>query len=184
MKKEEVRKQIRALLNTLPQDTIKEKTKKIHNNLFLVKQWKEASVIGITMSMGKEVDTYSIIERAWEEKKTVVVPRCNRQTHELVFRKLTTFSQLEETFFGLKEPIEEETERWEQEIDLLLVPGVVFTKKGERIGYGGGYYDRYLNSHNSYLISICFEIQIIKYIETESHDKNVMIVITEDNIYK
>ena len=95
--------------------------------------------------MENEVNTYPIIEKAWEEGKKVVVPKCNKEARTMSFRKISNFDQLETVYMNLREPIPALTEEVNaDEIDLQIVPGVAYTERGERIGYGGGYYDRYL----------------------------------------
>ena len=109
------------------------------------KKWAEAKTIGITLSMENEVNTYPIIEKAWKEGKRVVVPKCNKETRTMSFRQISNFDQLETVYMNLREPIPALTEEVNaDEIDLQIVPGVAYTERGERIGYGGGYYDRYL----------------------------------------
>lgn len=92
----------------------------------------------------------------------------------MIFRQITNFDQLETVYMSLREPIPALTVETEaNEIDLLFVPGVAYTRRGERIGYGGGYYDRYLLQYEGKTLSLAFDFQIVSYIPIESFDQNV-----------
>ena len=109
---------------------------------------KIAANIGVTISRFPEVDTQPIIEAAWKWENKIAVPKCIRETKEMDFRLLTSFDELETVYMDLLEPIVEQTESMgKEEIDLQIVPGVVFSNEGYRIGFGGGYYDRYLKDY-------------------------------------
>lgn len=140
----------------------------------------EASTIGITISNKPEIDTIQLIEELWKLDKKVAVPKCNPKTREMSFYAIESFAQLETVYMHLREPIPEKCEFVDaNEMDVILVPGVVFDKFGYRIGYGGGYYDRYiLNYKKGMLISLLFEEQLYEHIPTEAHDCPVDIIVT------
>ncbi|WP_426980249.1 5-formyltetrahydrofolate cyclo-ligase [Bacillus pseudomycoides] len=182
MKEEKVRlrKKIVEQMNFLSKEQHKTLSEQIVFFLYEQKEWREAKTIGITLSMEHEVNTYVIIEQAWREGKKVVVPKCNRETRTMIFRQITNFDQLETVYMSLREPIPALTVETEaNEIDLLFVPGVAYTRRGERIGYGGGYYDRYLLQYEGKTLSLAFDFQIVSYIPIESFDQNVQKIITE-----
>ncbi|MEN1934778.1 5-formyltetrahydrofolate cyclo-ligase [Paenibacillus sp. 102] len=182
MKEEKVRlrKKIVGQMNSLPKEQHKTLSEQIVFSLYEQKEWKDAQLIGITLSMENEVNTYVIIEQAWREGKKVVVPKCNRETRTMTFRQITNFDQLETVYMSLREPIPALTVEVEaNEIELLFVPGVAYTRRGERIGYGGGYYDRYLAEYEGKTLSLAFDFQIVSYIPTEPFDQNVQKIITE-----
>lgn len=140
----------------------------------------EAKTIGITISHKPEVDTISFIEELWQLGKKVAVPKCNPKTREMSFYVIETFAQLETVYMHLREPIPERCEFVDaNDMDVILVPGVVFDEAGYRIGYGGGYYDRYvLNYKKGKLISLLFDEQIVHHVPTEAHDCPVDIIVT------
>ena len=124
--------------------------------------------------MENEVNTYPIIEKAWEEGKKVVVPKCNKGTRTMSFRQINNFDRLETVYMNLREPIPGLTEEVNMdEIDLQIVPGVAYTERGERIGYGGGYYDRYLVHYKGKTLSLAYDFQMVKHIPVEPFDKNI-----------
>ena len=93
-----------------------------------------------------EIPTFHIIEQAWHEGKEVAVPKCNPENKAMEFKKITSFEQLESVYSGLLEPVAETVKvRDQHDLDLLIVPGLAFTKDGYRLGFGGGYYDRFLS---------------------------------------
>ncbi|MBC6974474.1 5-formyltetrahydrofolate cyclo-ligase [Bacillus sp. Xin] len=182
MKEEKVRlrKKIVEQMNALSKEQHKTLSEQIVFSLYEQKEWRDAQTIGITLSMEHEVNTYVIIKQAWREGKKVVVPKCNRETRTMTFRQITNFDQLETVYMSLREPIPALTVEIEaNEIDLLFVPGVAYTRRGERIGYGGGYYDRYLLQYEGKTLSLAFGFQIVNYIPTEPFDQNVQKIITE-----
>ncbi|QBP94357.1 5-formyltetrahydrofolate cyclo-ligase [Bacillus mycoides] len=175
-----LRKQIIEHMNSLSEERYTTLSEQIAASLYAQKEWVEAKTIGITLSMEHEVNTYPIIEKAWEEGKKVVVPKCNKGTRTMSFRKISNFDQLETVYMNLREPIPVLTEEVNaDEIDLQIVPGVAYTERGERIGYGGGYYDRYLVHYKGKALSLAYSFQMVEHIPVEPFDKNVEKIITE-----
>ncbi|HHX7181082.1 5-formyltetrahydrofolate cyclo-ligase [Bacillus cereus group sp. BY128LC] len=175
-----LRKQIIEHMNSLSKERYTTLSEQIAFSLYAQKEWTEAKTIGITLSMENEVNTYSIIEKAWEEGKKVVVPKCNKETRTMSFRQISNFDQLETVYMNLREPIPALTEEVNaDEIDLQIVPGVAYTERGERIGYGGGYYDRYLMHYKGKTLSLAYSFQMVDHIPIEPFDKNVEKIITE-----
>ncbi|MBH0362133.1 5-formyltetrahydrofolate cyclo-ligase [Bacillus toyonensis] len=182
MKEEKIRlrKQIIEHMNSLSEEQYATLSEQIAVSLYAQKEWVEAETIGITLSMENEVNTYPIIEKAWEEGKKVVVPKCNTGTRTMSFRQISNFDQLETVYMHLREPIPSLTEEVNaDEINLQIVPGVAYTERGERIGYGGGYYDRYLVHYKGKTLSLAYDFQMVKQIPVEPFDKNVEKIITE-----
>ncbi|CRK84137.1 5-formyltetrahydrofolate cyclo-ligase [Neobacillus massiliamazoniensis] len=181
--KNSVRKQMKETLSHLTTPLYEDYSYKIAKRLYDEQDWKDAAVIGITISKQPEVDTYQIIRKAWELGKRVVVPKCIPKEKKLLFRALTEFSQLESVFYGLLEPIEAKTEEVvPSQIDLLIVPGLAYTQAGYRLGFGGGYYDRFLRDYDGKTISLAFNCQIIPQIDLEEHDLPVSKIITNTGV--
>ncbi|WP_270339940.1 5-formyltetrahydrofolate cyclo-ligase [Bacillus mobilis] len=175
-----LRKQIIEHMNSLSEERYTTLSEQIAFSLYAQKEWAEAKTIGITLSMENEVNTYPIIEKAWEEGKNVVVPKCNKGTRTMSFRQISNFDQLETVYMNLREPIPALTEEvGADDIDLQIVPGVAYTGRGERIGYGGGFYDRYLVHYKGKTLSLAYSFQMVEHIPVEPFDKNVEKIITE-----
>jgi 5-formyltetrahydrofolate cyclo-ligase len=181
--KQTVRKTMKARLANMKKPEYEDKSYQIAQRLFSDPYWKEANAIAITVSNPPEVDTLQIIRKGWELGKKIAVPKCIPESKEMVFRTLARFSELESGYFGLYEPIVDQTEAVSaNDLDLIIVPGVAFSCDGYRIGHGGGYYDRYLTNYNGKTISIAFEEQLIDRFPIEEHDIPVMKLITDKKV--
>ncbi|MBY0145680.1 5-formyltetrahydrofolate cyclo-ligase [Neobacillus niacini] len=180
-----IRKEMKERLSGLSKPYYEDYSYIIARNLYDQDDWIQADVIGVTISKEPEVDTYQIIRKAWESGKEVVVPKCHPKEKMLTFHKITQFSQLESVFYGLFEPIIDQTiEVGHEDIDLLIVPGLAYTRDGFRLGFGGGYYDRYLPQYKGKTISLAFHFQVIPHFPVEEHDIAVSKLITNEEVIK
>ncbi|KAB7670127.1 5-formyltetrahydrofolate cyclo-ligase [Bacillus sp. B1-b2] len=153
--------------------------------LYKDKDFQSAAHIGLTLSHIPEVDTYQLIRACWEQGKKVSVPKCLPHSKEMDFRSINSFNQLECVYSNLYEPIVEQTTSTESsEIDLLIVPGLIFSKAGYRVGFGGGYYDRYLTNFQGKTISLCFTMQLLDKIPVEEHDRKIQKIITNEGVFR
>lgn len=181
--KHSIRDKLKQQLKVIGKPRYEDDSYKIAQNLYNDQDWQKAKIVGLTVSNFPEVDTFQIIRKAWEENKQVVVPKCRQKDKALIFRRLDQFSQLEPSFFGLLEPIVDETAEVSlEEIELLIVPGLAFNRDGYRLGFGGGYYDRTLQKYTGKTISLAFEEQIVTSLPIESHDLSVMKIITPKEV--
>ena len=142
----------------------------LKNQLINNTEYKNAKRIGIVLSMTHEVDTYPIIETMLSDGKKVFVPNTNYKLKEMNFKQLLSLNRLEKDEKGLLY-VNDDTEITDQ-LDLIVVPGVAFRDDGYRIGYGGGYYDRFLSDSNANTISLIYDLQLTQF-EIESHDQPV-----------
>lgn len=169
-----------AELNNMRKTEHEQLSQKITDRILSSDEFKNAETIGLTISRFPEVNTLPLIEAAWTMGKRIAVPRCIRATREMDFRLITSFSSLEAVYIDLLEPIVLETEAvTPEDIDLQIVPGVVYSNDGYRIGFGGGYYDRYIKKYSGVAISIAFESQIGHAVPIENHDISVDKIFTE-----
>lgn len=183
MDKKQLRIQMKGKLSSITKPLYEDKSYLIAQNLYREQSWMEANTIGITVSNQPEVDTYQIIRKAWELRKRVVVPKCIPGEKIMSFRILDRFSQLESVFYGLYEPIVQETiEVTKNEIDLLIVPGLAYTREGARLGFGGGYFDRYLQDYDGLTLSLAFSDQLVPTLPIENFDLPVAKIITEQEV--
>ncbi|WP_176752969.1 5-formyltetrahydrofolate cyclo-ligase [Tenuibacillus multivorans] len=176
----------KRILKHIPKQEKKQYAEEITTQLLLSEWWVRAEVIAITVAREIELDTMPIIEKAWKQDKTVVIPKCYPdEDNTMRFYQFTNKNELENVFLDLYEPKEDPKKLVSsQDIDLIIVPGLLFDYQGYRIGYGGGYYDRFLTSYNQDKISIAMELQLVKHVPHEVFDLPVDAVITEKNIYK
>lgn len=137
-------------------------------------------VIGLYCATNGEVDTYGIMETLFQDpSKIVAIPKVF-ENRKMVFYRITSFKDLVTSKQGILEPITDEV----VEPELVFTPLSVFNQKGYRIGYGGGYYDRYFELHsNSTKIGLAYSFQYADIEFQEAHDVACDMIITERNIY-
>ncbi|MBF8808209.1 MAG: 5-formyltetrahydrofolate cyclo-ligase [Enterococcus lacertideformus] len=170
--KEKLRKLgIQQLKNIAISGCKHEKEQKIYHKLFQSKEWNQAQVVGLTIANTIEVSTKAIVETAMKEGKTVLAPKtfANRN---MEFFKIDHTTIFERTNFGVLEPVSE-IYFMPEKIDLLLVPGIIYHTDGYRIGFGGGYFDRYLTNYSNQTCSLVFHEQINNQWTPESFDKKI-----------
>ncbi len=182
--KNQIRKQLIDERKNLSKKEVLEKSRIIKNKLFNMKDFKDASTILFYISYDKEVYTHEMIKEQLQNKKTIVVPIADIKNRCLILSKLENWNDLDVGTYNILEPKKENIiEVYIDSIDLILVPGVGFDKKGNRIGHGKGYYDTLLNNSKRALhIGLSFECQIVKHIPTENHDIPVDKIVTEKRI--
>ncbi|WP_100372444.1 5-formyltetrahydrofolate cyclo-ligase [Bacillus sp. FJAT-45037] len=168
----------RALVNSkleqLTKETIERETSQLIEKVLSDPHWIEARTIGLTISKGLEVDTYALIKAAWSLGKVVAVPKIKKGTRDMVFYEIQRFENLEDTFFGLKEPKPSVCRLVDkQELDLIFVPGIAYDYTRFRLGYGGGYYDTYLKEYKGITVSLAYSCQIVESVPTEEHDQPI-----------
>lgn len=124
-----------------------------------------------------EVDTLPVLEAAWSAGKRVAVPKVLSKT-EMEFYYIQSMNDLAPGTFGVLEPLTNENASLEHA--LMVVPGSVFDMQKNRIGYGGGYYDRYLAAHPNHLtIGIAYSLQVVESLKPEITDIPVQLLLTE-----
>lgn len=157
--KKDIRKNILNKLTSLPQDKRELYDLDLLNRLIKSKEWKCAKTIGITLSRSPEVGTQKVIEHAWHSGKEVYIP-FSGQNRKLSFYAYDATTELELSSFGLLEPKWRTVEKSKKEIDLLIVPGLAYSQSGYRVGFGGGYYDRYLADYEGTSCSLLYPFQL------------------------
>jgi len=182
--KSALRKEIQEKRNSLSVSQISIKSKSIQEKLIGRIEFIESKSIGIYLPIGSEVQTNVIIRRALESDKIVLLPRI--VLHELHYFVADKHDFDQDLFdvnkFGIKEP--KKTNVKLEFIDLLIVPGIVFDSRGYRIGYGYGYYDKFMAKEKySKSIGLAYDFQVTKNpIPEFGYDKKIDILITESGI--
>lgn len=156
----------------------------IYDQLLSLPEYQNASRIFCFVSRPEEADTHAIILHALTEHKTIAVPRCEGDgiMHAYVIRDF--YRDLQPGKYGIPEPGGGCTRMVPADFDLLLVPCCSCTHDGQRLGFGGGYYDRYLPKTSAVTISLCREKLISPEIPAEPFDQNMDIVLTEAGIFR
>ena len=186
--KKEIRKAILQERAKLSESIIKEKSLAIFNTLKETDLYKDADNVMIYITFRKEILTRPIIDDLLSNGKKVFIPLSIPKTKELIVSELKDFEKdLEIGHFGVMEPKKETTRPVDPSIlDLVIVPGAAFDKEGYRIGYGAGFYDRFLPrlSKKATIISLAFDMQLIDKVPTDCYDLAVEYIITEKQFIK
>ena len=181
MDKSRLRQSVIAEIKSFSENERHTYEEKIRDRLISSNLWRNAKTIGITIANGFEWDTAEIIKIAWKQGKRVCAPKCLPKYKEMHFYQIESFEQLEVVYYNLLEPKPTETIKIDKDmIDLLIVPGVVFNNEGYRIGFGGGYYDRFLPDFKNETVSILHSKQLVKDLPIEKHDIAVKHLLTEE----
>lgn len=181
MTKDELREKMRALRRALTAEQISSKSRAISDFLINCDEYKKSETIMIYLSSFKEPDTAAILSDSLSDKR-VVVPVSVTDTHTIIPSLLRSSGELKKGAYGIREP-ENIIPVSVNEIDTVLVPGIAFDNKGARIGFGAGYYDRFLSQFNGIKIGICYDFQITENIPVSPHDIFMDMIITEKRIY-
>ena len=182
--KYDIRKDILSKRNSLSEYEIINNSKIISDRIILTKEYKNSKSIGAYYPTGSEVKTFDIIKHSIERKKEVGLPRVIDST------KIEFFKIMEDSFEKIKFTkgkygiFENSTSTINMEkMDLLIIPGIAFDLQGNRLGYGKGYYDRFLSLRKvKYIIALAYETQVINEIPNNENDIPVDIIITEKRI--
>ena len=159
-------------------DLMKIASQKMQKRLKKIYSFRKAQKIGAYFPIGSEVLTQDIIQELLSNGKEVCLPKVIGDNIE--FRRIDDFSSLEKGSFDIMEP--KEDCKIDNNLDVMLVPTVGISPTGVRLGYGHGYYDRFLAEHKITTISLTLEKQIVKNIPKSEHDIMIDWIITEDRI--
>ena len=175
MDKKELRRQIREQKRAMTEEEIVARSEAL-GKLFRASQlYQQAKTIYGYLPYNQEVRTVPMLEQAILDGKQVAVPKVIGD--DMVFIYLTDMNQVEKGYAGIPEPIANEPIATD-ETALVLMPGLAFDPQGHRIGYGGGFYDRFLeNEPNHPTLALCYEFQMLEHLETEAHDIPVDLVL-------
>ena len=157
---------------------IETRSAKLSERLFETAQWRKARSVYAYVAFNQEVRTRPIIERAWADGKRAAVPKI--VAGEMRFIWLESFDALAPGgAFGILEPTEDGPVA-DDDGALVLVPGLAFDARGHRLGYGGGYYDRWLAANPGHpTVALCYGFQRVDRIEDEEHDIAVDAIISD-----
>lgn len=177
--KQRIRKHIALLKCSCEATTLLAHSEVIQRRLEETEVFRGASCVALYNAIAGEVQTVGLLER-WYEKKQILLPRVVGE--DLSFCTYKGVDSLKVGAFGIMEPDGLETEVAVSDIDLVIVPGVAFDRGLNRLGRGGGYYDRWLSSLDVPTVGLCFDFQLMDTIPTEPFDKKMDMIITEKEI--
>lgn len=181
--KSKIRKEIRIIRESLTKEEVDNKSKVITEKFLESEEYKKAKIIMSYMSIKNEIDMETINKKILEDGKKLVLPVMIKEKTTIRAVEVDNICEMATMAFGVKEP-KGGKEIMISEIDLIVVPGVAFDKNGNRIGFGKGFYDRFLYKTEVKKIALCYDFQIIDEIESERHDTPVEMILTEKNEYR
>lgn len=178
MNKKEFRKKYKEIRKNL--------SGSITEKFFYEETYIKSKAVFTFVNYDSEINTTNLINKALSDNKIVAVPYMTGKAHEMVFIRIKSINELKPNKIGILEP--------EYNIDnviksdkytLIIVPGLVFDNDFYRIGYGGGFYDKYIDQ-NEYMatVGVCFDEQIIENVPRDKYDRAVDIIVTNSRIWR
>lgn len=178
--KSELRQKYRSLRQSMPQEIKAQKDEAIAAQVRRLWQYQRNSVLLIYVSTAIEVDTFGIIKQAIEDGKRVAVPRCVPDTRNMEFYYIHSTDELKPGMFGVLEPdANEEYLYKESDGGLCIVPAFSYDWRGYRLGYGKGYYDRFLSRFEGSMVGICYSECVQRSLPHGRFDRPVELLVTE-----
>ncbi len=183
--KSELRRLLKALRKSLSVNQRADYNDRIFEQVIELPSYQNATWVYCYITTQSEVDCVPIIEQALIDGKRVAVPKVDKNGME--FYEITTLNECEEGTFHILEPVTKRLVRPESnKKTFILVPGLAYDYKKNRMGYGKGYYDRYFHKYGAdqfERVAIAYDLQIVKEIPTEPTDVGVDMIITEYKVY-
>ena len=175
MDKTELRREIRARKRAMTEEEIETRSAKLAQLFFASEAYQNAKTIYGYLPYNQEVRTVPMLERALKDGKKVAVPKVYGD--EMKFLYLDDLTAVAKGYAGIPEPIADEPVA-QDKTALVLMPGLAFDPQGHRIGYGGGFYDKFLAAEpNHPTLALCYEFQMLPNLDVEDHDIPVDTVL-------
>lgn len=177
-----IRKTLIKLRDEISEELREEKDEAIYERIINSDEYKKSKLLFVFVSYGSEVDTHKLINHALYSGKRVCVPKVIDKVNGMKAVEIRCWSDLIEGYRGILEPELKETSVVEEKaIDLVIVPGVAFDINGGRLGYGGGFYDRFLLKlkDECHIIAVCYKEQVVNELPMDEHDIKINCIITD-----
>lgn len=185
--KAEIRKRILEVRKGLTDEEAATKSEAIVQKVIKTPEYKEADNILLYADYYREVMTRGIFEDALLHRKRIYFPKVDKMTNTMEFYQIISLRQLERGYMDILEPREDIKMRYKfqpKEDTLAVLPGVAFDTSGYRLGYGKGFYDKFLaNRRQISTMALAFACQIIDEIPRDAHDIKMDKIVTEEIIY-
>ena len=175
MDKAALRRRIREKKRAMSEEEISLRSEKLGMLFLQSDAYKNAETVYGYLPYNQEVRTVPMLEQALRDGKRVAVPKVYGEQMRFIY--ITDFSQVEKGYAGIPEPVADEPVA-DDPTALVLMPGLAFDAEGHRIGYGGGFYDRFLEQEPAHpTLALCYDFQMLPKVETEDHDIPVDVVL-------
>ena len=180
MKKEDLRKLGKLKRKEMSGQEVLEKSKKATNIFLKSESYKKSNVIMLYYPLGNETDTSGILKKALNDGKTVLYPVTDITTNKITPVIVNSKTNFSKGAYSVFEPTEKNV--YKGKIDVILVPGIVYDKKGWRIGFGKGCYDRFLANTDAVKIGFCYDFQIADKIDNDNFDIRMNFLVSESGM--
>lgn len=179
--KKSLRRQILAARDGLAPAEREARSAALRDRLRSLPRWREAGTVHLFVPFGSEVDTFPLLEALLAEGRRAVLPRVapGRRLHHCL---VTALADLAPGAWGIPEPGPHCAQVPPVEVELVLVPGVAFDRRGGRLGYGGGFYDGFLAECPAPRVALAFGLQVVPEVPREPHDLLVHALVTEQEL--
>ena len=181
-----IRKELLSKRDNIPPVVRSVKNKMVLERMLSLEEFRNAGTIFFFASFKTEVDTTEMIKSSLTSGKRVLLPKVDKDRHELLLYEIRDFGELAPGFMGIPEPPVSEKQMNINDADIVIIPGAGFDSSGNRIGYGGGYYDRLLSGlqKQSLIIAPAFEEQVVDAIPSEPHDIRIQMIVTDRRVIR
>jgi 5-formyltetrahydrofolate cyclo-ligase len=179
-----LRKRIQSIRDNIPKDEKERLDAAIAAHLISWEAYRSSKALFCFVSFRSEINTRPILEKSIQLDKTVSVPKINLASGEMRAFIIDDFeSCLEPGEYGILEPVSSCRELDYSHLDLIITPGLAFTSRGERLGYGGGFYDRFIERHfQATICALVYDRLVLNEIPVKEHDVPVDYLITESGV--
>ena len=153
--------------------------KMLFDRVISLKEFRESSVVLAYYPINDEINTIPIIEYALREGKRVALPISSTIDYTLTFHFISSFKEIKNGAYSIPEP-SEDSEIFNKETKALcIVPGLIFDRTGNRLGYGKGFYDRFLSDFNGITVGLCYSDFLLDKLPIDENDRAVDIVVSD-----
>ena len=177
--KKEIRQQMRKIRREMPKEVAERKDQAIYERLISMEQYRAAKTVVAYVSKELEVDTLRLLKKAWGDGKQVAVPRCVENTRLMNMHLITGMEDLQEGAYGILEPREDLPILQKTKNAICIVPAFCNDFRGYRVGYGGGYYDRYLSGFEGVKIGINYSDCVRPRLIGGRYDVPIDVLVTD-----
>lgn len=179
--KKDIRAEVKKHRREAVAEEIHRNSEIICDTFLKLSEYETAKVVFAYMDCKNEVGTKKVIEQCWKDGKVIAVPKVFGEI--MKYYAITSYNDLEDGYFGIREPKHEALQEIVCEDGLMILPGVAFDEARHRVGYGGGFYDRYLEAHpDMKKVAFAFEFQVFDKVPFEVFDRQPEKIITEKRI--
>jgi 5-formyltetrahydrofolate cyclo-ligase len=181
--KDLIRQEVNQKRSQLEVSWIRKESLQISSRFQGLEEFQSSEIIALYKAIGGEVNLESLFSKAWKLGKRTCIPVFNEKMRLYEMAEITAETEFRTGHYGIQEPVSPALLNISG-IDLIAVPGVAFDASGNRLGRGGGYYDRMLESFDGISVGVAFDFQILPEIPFEAHDQPLDVVVTETKVIK